>query len=191
MNSAPNTPERCKILLNEWRDHLVLNNREQNILNGELKILDRQLNRLNKKHIRIAAFGRVGVGKSSLLNALLNEQIFATDVAHGCTRKTKSMGWEQSINGLKKIWLVDTPGIDEIGSASRSRLASRIALYVDIVLLVIDSDLTNVELEAIQTLLLSGKPILLVVLKPYLLNNINEGCVKQFGFVKYVCFTKT
>ena len=78
MNSAPNTPERCKILLNEWRDHLVLNNREQNILNGELKILDRQLNRLNKKHIRIAAFGRVGVGKSSLLNALLNEQIFAT-----------------------------------------------------------------------------------------------------------------
>ncbi len=163
MNSAPNTPERCKILLNEWRDHLVLNNREQNILNGELKILDRQLNRLNKKHIRIAAFGRVGVGKSSLLNALLNEQIFATDVAHGSTRITKSVIWKKSIKSLKIIELVDTPGIDEIASQARSRLAGRIALQVDLVLFVLDSDITKIELEALEILLNSGKPVLLTL----------------------------
>ena len=163
MRSAPSTPQRCKILLNDWRNHLGLTNREKNILSGELKTLDRQIKRLNKKHIRIAAFGRVGVGKSSLLNALLNKEIFATDVAHGSTRVTKSVLWEKSIKNLKLIELVDTPGIDEIESDARARLAGRIAMQVDLVLFVLDSDITKIELEALEILLDSGKPVLLTL----------------------------
>ena len=163
MNPIPRTPERCKSLLNEWRNHLTLTNREQVTLKGELQRLDLQINRLNQKHIRVAAFGRVGVGKSSLLNALLNQTKFATDVAHGCTRFNQSSIWNQSIKGLEKIELVDTPGIDEIASEARARLASRIALQVDLVLFVLDSDITNLELEAFEILLRSGKPILLAL----------------------------
>ncbi len=163
MNSAPSTAKRCQLLLNEWRNQLKLTPRERTQLTGELKTLDRQISRLNKKHIRIAAFGRVGVGKSSLLNALLEENIFATDVAHGCTRFTKAHLWNLSINNLKRIELVDTPGIDEIAAEARARLAARLALQVDLVLLVIDGDLTRIELEALEILLSSGKPVLLTL----------------------------
>ncbi len=93
MNSFLSTPEHCKLLLSQWRNNLTLSNREQTHLRGELKTLDLQLQRLKEKRLRIAAFGRVGVGKSSLLNALLNQNIFETDVAHGSTRFTKSAVW--------------------------------------------------------------------------------------------------
>jgi hypothetical protein len=103
------------------------------------------------------------VGKSSLLNALLGDDHFATDVAHGCTRRQQERPWPRRIQGLASVDLVDTPGIDEIGAAARARLAARVALGADLVLLVIDSDLTQGELEALDTLVASGKPLLLVL----------------------------
>jgi len=162
-SSFPSTQERCKLLLNEWRSNLVLSHKEQTLLKGELKTLDLQIKRLNKKRLRLAAFGRVGVGKSSLLNALLGQKIFDTDVAHGCTRFTKSAVWKQSIGNIESIEFVDTPGIDEIDSEARGRLAARLALQVDLVLLVLDSDITRVELEALEVLIKSGKPVLLAL----------------------------
>ncbi len=163
MNKPPKISERTKLLLNEWRSHLTLTKREETFLAGPLKTLDNQIQRLNERNIRIAAFGRVGVGKSSLLNALIGQQIFATDVAHGCTRRTKSCIWDQPFKSLNSIELVDTPGIDEISEAGRARLASRVAMQVDLVLLVIDSDITRVELDALKILVQSGKPIVLTL----------------------------
>ncbi len=163
MSTVPSTPERCKLVINEWRNHLLLTNREQTQLRGELKILDLQIQRLNKKCFRAAAFGRVGVGKSSLLNALLKQDIFATDVAHGCTRKSKISIWNHSIRNLKRIELIDTPGIDEIASEGRERLAARVALQVDLVIFVLDSDISKIELKALEILLKSGKPVLIAL----------------------------
>ncbi len=163
MISPPPTPDRCKALLSQWRRQLILTNLEEAQLAGELKYLDRQLERLMTNQLKIAVFGRVGVGKSSLLNALLNEDFFATDVAHGCTRCTKTVIWNESIDNLKRVELVDTPGIDEIAAAGRSRLATRVSLQADLILLVLDSDLTSVELEALKSLLIRGKPILVVL----------------------------
>ena len=40
MNQAPSTPERCQLLLNEWRNNLLLTNREKTLLRGEIKNLD-------------------------------------------------------------------------------------------------------------------------------------------------------
>ncbi len=163
MSSQPSTTDRCRILLRHWRNNFFLTNREQSQLAGEIINLDKQINRLEEKRIRIAIFGRVGVGKSSLANALIGSQIFATNVAHGSTRRLQAVTWEQPIIGLGKIELLDTPGIDEIAPLGRSRLAARVALQSDLVLLVLDSDLTSVESIALQKLLLSGKPILLVI----------------------------
>ena len=165
MNSvtAPAIPERCRLLLRRWRRELQLSPRESSLLGPELQGLDRQLQRLEQQRLRVAVFGRVGVGKSSLLNALLGEAHFATDVAHGCTRRQQERAWPQPIRGLSSVDLVDTPGIDEIAAAARARLASRVALGADLVLLVIDSDLTQGELEALEILLASGKPLLLVL----------------------------
>ncbi len=157
------TSELCKELLSDWRRRLVLSKYEKTQQAGSLIALDRQLNRLSKRHIRISVFGRVGVGKSSLLNALLRKKVFETDVAHGSTRKTKSVAWQQNVDNLTKVELIDTPGIDEIAAIARARLASRIALNSDLVLLVIDNDLSIVEIEAIETLLKCGKPLLLIL----------------------------
>ncbi len=163
MRSLPSTQDRCRILLQKWRRELVLSNREHSQLQGELIALDQQLERFMNRRLRLAVFGRVGVGKSSLLNALLKKNIFATDVAHGSTRKSKIVRWNQSIKNLNTVELLDTPGIDEIGEAGRARLSSRIAMQSDVILLVIDSDLTRVEQKSLQALLKSGKPVLLVL----------------------------
>ena len=163
MEQEPSTPLRCRLLLEQWRQQLVLSGREHSVVEGLLGAFDRQLLRLQSQHLKVAVFGRVGVGKSSLLNALLGHAAFATDVAHGCTRHQQAQPWHQAIAGLQQVELVDTPGIDEIAAAGRARLASRVALGADLVLLVLDGDLTSVELEALEALLASGKPLLLVL----------------------------
>ena len=163
MSQVPATPERCRLLLEQWRSQLQLSGREQSQLGGQLQALDHQLDRLQQRRLRVAVFGRVGVGKSSLLNALLGQAAFATDVAHGCTRHQEARAWDQPIAGLAQVELVDTPGIDEIAAAARARLAARVALSSDLVLLVLDGDLTSVEHDALAPLLASGKPLLLVL----------------------------
>jgi small GTP-binding protein len=155
--------ERARLLLERWRASLQLSGREAGLLAGELAAVDRQLLRLAGRRPRIAVFGRVGVGKSSLLNALLGEEVFATDVAHGCTRHQQAVAWKQPLAGLAGAELVDTPGTDEIAAASRARLAARVALGADLVLMVLDADLSRVEREALEVLLASGKPVLLVL----------------------------
>ncbi|MEY3930135.1 MAG: hypothetical protein RLZZ516_1845 [Cyanobacteriota bacterium] len=161
--AARSAAERCALLLQAWRSELRLSERERSALAPELQALDRQLQALQQRTLRVAVFGRVGVGKSSLLNALLGEERFAADVAHGCTRHQQRARWRISIPGLAAVELVDTPGIDEIAAHARERLAARVALGADLVLLVLDSDLTSPEAAALDQLLAAGKPVLLVL----------------------------
>ena len=160
---APSSAERSELLLRQWRAELRLSDRERAALGPELKALDQQLRALAERRLRVAVFGRVGVGKSSLLNALLGRSAFATDVAHGCTRRQQREPWAVAVPGLEGVDLVDTPGIDEIAAHARQRLAARLALGADLVLLVLDGDLTTPEAEALEQLLAAGKPLLLVL----------------------------
>ena len=162
-DQLPTTSERCRLLLEQWRQELQLTPRETGLLQGELALLDRQLQRLDHRSLRIAVFGRVGVGKSSLINALIGQRLLETDVAHGSTRRQTAVDWALPISDLNRIQLVDTPGIDEIDADGRARLAARVAMGADLVLLVIDSDLSRCDREALETLQSVGKPLQLVL----------------------------
>ena len=103
--TPPHTVERCQVLLERWRNQLQLSAKERGLLGGDLRLLDRQLQRLQQRRLRIALFGRVGVGKSSLINALIHRPLLQTDVAHGSTRRQQAVDWPMDIAGLTRVEL--------------------------------------------------------------------------------------
>jgi len=121
------------------------------------------LDKLEHGHIHIAVFGRVSVGKSALVNALLGEQRFSTSPLHGETRTIQSGQWEEFHDG--NVYLIDTPGINEVDGEVREQLAKEVAGRADLVLFVVDGDLTQAELSALRTLAGLRRPLILVLNK--------------------------
>ena len=125
--------------------------------------IEAMLDKLEHGHIHIAVFGRVSVGKSALVNALLGEARFATSPLHGETRSVQRGHWQEFRDG--NVYLIDTPGINEVDGEERERLASEVAGRADLILFVVDGDLTAIELTSLKQLLQSSRPLLLVLNK--------------------------
>ena len=121
------------------------------------------LDKLEHGHLHVAVFGRVSVGKSSLLNALLGQTVFSVSVLHGETRSVNMQQWQEYSDG--GLFLIDTPGINEIDGESREKMAHEVANRADLVLFVVDGDLTDVEFQALKTVTGSHRPTLLLVNK--------------------------
>jgi len=119
--------------------------------------------KLKHGEIHIAAFGRVGTGKSSLLNALLGRKAFSTSPLHGETQFQQRSHWD-SVNS-DHVVLIDTPGIDELEGESREEMAQSVARVSDIVLMVCEGDMTETEYEAAASLAGRRRPLLLVLNK--------------------------
>jgi len=121
------------------------------------------LDKLEHGHLHLSVFGRVSTGKSSLLNALIGEQRFSVSPLHGETRHSSMQAWTQVEAG--GVFLIDTPGLDEAGGEDREALAKEVAGRSDLVLFVLDSDITDSELDALKAVLAQGRPVLLVLNK--------------------------
>ena len=113
---------KCKFLLGQWKENLNLTNYERTKFEDTLNQLDFQINKLEKKELQISVHGRVGVGKSSLLNALIEKQIFPTDILNGNTKGTKSFPWDKRFKSLNKVEFIDSPGIDEINNTNKEKI---------------------------------------------------------------------
>jgi hypothetical protein len=125
--------------------------------------VEAMLDKLEHGHLHIAVFGRVSVGKSALLNALLGEQRFTVSPLHGETRHSDMAPWREVEAG--GVYLIDTPGINEISGEERERMAEEVAGRADLVLFVLDADLTQTELQAISSLHRRNRPLLVVLNK--------------------------
>ncbi len=121
------------------------------------------LDKLATGELHIAVFGRVSVGKSALGNALLGREAFTTGVLHGTTRTRAAQRW-QEVAG-QGLHLIDTPGINELSGEERERLAYDVAAISDLVIFVVDGDMTQAEVAALSTLAQTQRPLLLALNK--------------------------
>ncbi|PID46682.1 MAG: GTP-binding protein HSR1 [Proteobacteria bacterium] len=132
-------------------------------LQHEYQRIRQMLDKLEQGQLHIAVFGRVSVGKSSVLNALIGHEAFSVSLLHGETKTADMEAWQEVDAG--GVYLIDTPGINEIDGESREALAHEVANRADLLLFVVDSDLTDVELKALHTVAETKRPIILVVNK--------------------------
>lgn len=174
---------QAQSVLQRLMQKLDLTPRERSGLAEELQNLQDLLHKLEAAVIHIAVFGLVGRGKSSLLNALVGQPIFATGPIHGVTRQADRVSWsvtQESTRGANspdlirvtipgidqcKIELIDTPGLDEVNGEARATLATRVVQQADLILFVIAGDITQVEFDALAQLQRANKPILVVLNK--------------------------
>jgi GTP-binding protein Era len=121
------------------------------------------LDKIEHGHLHLAVFGRVSTGKSSLLNALIGEERFSVSPIHGETRYSSMQAWNEVDTG--GVFLIDTPGLDEAGGEDRETLAKEVAGRADLVVFVLDGDLTETELDALKALLAQGRPVIVALNK--------------------------
>jgi uncharacterized protein len=136
---------------------------ERDLLEQERR---RMAEELERGDLVLVVLGAGSVGKTSLIRGLLGALVGTVGPAMGST--SGSQRYRLRLRGLQRaIWLVDTPGILEAGSAGaeRERLARQQAARADLLLLVVDGDLRAAELEVFQTLASLGKRLLLVLNK--------------------------
>lgn len=129
----------------------------------DFRQIEAMLQKLEHGHIHIAVFGRVSVGKSALLNALLGKDQFSTSPLHGETRQASHAQWEAYDAG--GVYLIDTPGINEIAGEEREQMAHEVASRSDLVIFVVDGDVTDTELHALRVVTEENRPVLLVLNK--------------------------
>lgn len=166
--------KQAKTALRNLVNNLDLSPGEKSGLEAEIHDLETMLDKLESMVVQIAAFGMVGRGKSSLLNALVGEEVFVTGPLHGVTRDAQMVNWSISeevlgtlkatlpSNGQSQVELIDTPGLDEVDGETRAALAEQIAKQADLILFVIAGDMTKIEQLALSQLREVGKPIILV-----------------------------
>jgi len=157
------------LLLKNWWDTIELTNYEKSFFNREIISFNQQLFRLKEKKIRIGAYGKSGVGKSSVLNSLLEKDIFKTDIINGTTTEIQAEEWKFKDQSLNSIELLDSPGFDFCDIKFPDKVYSSIN-HSDLILFIISGDLNRNELNEISSFIKDGKNIILILNKIDLFN---------------------
>lgn len=135
--------------------------------NGEEEISEEAW---RKRTIQLAIVGRPNVGKSTLVNALLNDERMLTGPEAGVTRDAISTAWEYQ---GRKINLVDTAGLRKQARISDSlekmsaASTKRAAFLAQVVVLVLDADavLDKQDLTIARQVLDEGRALVIAVNK--------------------------
>jgi small GTP-binding protein len=110
----------------------------------------------------IALFGTISTGKSSLVQTLLPDAKVRTDVVGGSTTKITEYTWVAP--GGDRVTLVDMPGLHDPDEALDRRLIDE-ATRAHLVIYVCDGDLTRNQLDELNALAETGKPVILALNK--------------------------
>jgi len=157
------------LLLKNWWETIDLTNYEKSFLNREIIAFNQQLLRLKEKKIWIGAYGKSGVGKSSILNSLLKKDIFKTSIINGTTKEIQSETWTIKDQTLNSLELLDSPGFDFCNIKYPDKVYSYIN-HSDLILFIVSGDLNRNELKEINSFIKDGKKIILILNKIDLFN---------------------
>jgi len=157
------------LLLKNWWETIDLTNYEKSFFNREIISFNQQLFRLKEKKIRIGAYGKSGVGKSSVLNSLLKKDIFKTDIINGTTIEIQSGEWNIKNQTLNIVELLDSPGFDFCNIKFPDKVYSYIK-HTDLILFIVSGDLNRNELSQISSFVKDGKKIIVILNKIDLFN---------------------
>ena len=118
---------------------------------------------LRHRQFQVVVFGTGSAGKTSLVNALIGR----VSGTVGATIGTTTIGetYRLQLQGMDAaLWITDTPGLLEPGVAGteREQAARQLATEADLLLFVVDNDLTQSEYQPLQALGQMGKRSLLV-----------------------------
>ncbi len=129
------------------------------------------------ERIYIALFGKRNAGKSSLINAITNQQIAIVSEVKGTT--TDPVYKAMELLPLGPVMMIDTPGLDDEGALGGQRMEKTMEVLqkTDIALLVMDTETYLIEKQEHldgkrDTLLLEEKKILKLIQErniPYLI----------------------
>ena len=124
------------------------------------------------ERLHIALFGKRNAGKSSLINALTNQDLAIVSPVKGTT--TDPVYKAMELLPLGPIMLIDTPGLDDSGDLGLQRVqkTKEVLRKTDVALLVIDAAIgfSDLEAELISNLQAKKIPFIIVYNKVDLLN---------------------
>ncbi|NLI11881.1 MAG: [FeFe] hydrogenase H-cluster maturation GTPase HydF [Peptococcaceae bacterium] len=117
--------------------------------------------------LHIAIFGRRNAGKSSLINALTNQEIAIVSNVPGTT--TDPVYKSMEILPVGPVVIIDTAGIDDVGELGELRIKKTIGVLdkTDLIILVIDpgQEVGEYELNLIDKAVKQGVPVVGVLNK--------------------------
>lgn len=119
-----------------------------------------------RQDLKIVVFGAGAAGKTSLVNALVGRMTGQVNPTIGTTQVGKT--YQFAIPELDQdLWITDTPGLLEVGVAGteRERAARQLATEADLLLFLVEADLTQSESKALGSLLEIGKRVILILNK--------------------------
>ena len=153
--------DKSYLLLKKWWESIDLTNYEKFNLNNEIISLNQQLFRLNEKQLRIGIYGKAGVGKSSILNLILEKNVFKTGVINGTTKNIEREEWNFKHQSLRTIELIDAPGFDFCDIKDPENIFMQINSS-ELILFTIAGDINRNEVSQINSFIKNGKKIILV-----------------------------
>ena len=156
--------ERSYFLLKNWWENIELTNLEKNYLNKDIISFNQQLFRLKEKTMRVGVYGKASVGKSSILNTILNEDFFKTDIINGSTKETKLKTLSFKKGFIKTIELIDFPAFD-INTINNKYKNNINVINLDLILFIVSGDINRSELSEINFLINNGKKVIIVLNK--------------------------
>lgn len=144
--------------------------------------------------VHISLYGKRNSGKSSLINAITNQDIALVSDYAGTT--TDPVYKAMEIHGIGPCMLIDTAGFDDEGELGRLRVEkTRQALEkTDIAIMVFDGSPITQEKEWISLMKKKKTPILAVVNKADLLDNADafvESLERDYGLSPILVSSKT